>query len=457
MSNNSKHSVNMSVVSLGVLVLVTFFTALYMKGLNSGIPLYYDSIGYSATVGGTFVAVFTIASTVMRLFGGQLTDHFSHYKVLLGSLGGLLVGVALPAIWDAFAVVMVSRVIQGASFALATNVMTVAVMGTASKKHIGRRVGIKGAGTSLGTMLGALLSTWLLDGAGYHWFYVFYAALMVVAIIATIVLNRMEHAQASKEAAQSDGEAADSTGDKVAAKAEGADAAKAASAKDASQKEGEAENASAGDSKASRKQAEKKRLHDLIAPYFIPSVFPFLAMSFARRLPKGFCISFVLIFAKHVGIEMGAAFFVAAGATTLMCRLFGGKLFDSDRTWLLLPLMSVQIIGFALLAIWPCFPTLIVAAIGYGISVGTSSPFIKTLTAKSVPKEHWGVVNGELYFFGDMGKALGAFCGGLLIDATSKAFVPEIALIFAAITSVFTAVALIAGHRAKKRRDASVS
>ena len=44
MADKSNHKLNGSIVSLAVLVLVTFLTALYMKGLNSGIPLYYDSI-----------------------------------------------------------------------------------------------------------------------------------------------------------------------------------------------------------------------------------------------------------------------------------------------------------------------------------------------------------------------------------------------------------------------------
>lgn len=87
-----------------------------------------------------------------------------------------------------------------------------------------------------------------------------------------------------------------------------------------------------------------------IAPYLFPQVAPFLAISFARRVPKGLRISFVLIFAKNAGIAMGAAFFVVAGATTLLCRLCGGKLFDSDKTWLLWPLISVQLTALALLA-----------------------------------------------------------------------------------------------------------
>lgn len=437
--NNAKDAANTdggskSIAPFVVLVIVTFFTALYMKGLNSGIPLHYDDLGYSATVGGTFVAVFTIASTVMRLIGGQITDRFSHFNVLLASLAGLFIGVALPAVFDQFAVVMVSRVIQGASFALATNVMTVAVMGTATRKHIGRRVGIKGAGTSLGTMLGALLSTLLLEDAGYKGFYWFYAAIMFVAIIAIIILKKTERAK-SKKQPENAGAAANAT----------------SASENASVKKGDASTSAEDKNNTSNaSKSRKERFREFIAPYFMPHVYPYLAISFARRMPKGFCISFMLIFAKHAGIAMGAAFFVAAGATTLICRLCGGKLFDSDKTWLLWPLISTQIVGFVILAIAPSFATLIIAAIGYGISVGTTSPFIKTLTAKATPKEHWGVVNGEVYFFGDMGKAVGAFCGGLLIDATSKMFVPEIAIGFGVITSIFTAIALLFGHRAKK-------
>lgn len=452
MGDKGKRTLSSATVSLIVLVAVTFFTALYMKGLNSGIPLYYDSIGYSATIGGTFVAVFTLASTVMRLVGGQVTDHFPHYKVLLGSLAGLGLGVAIPALWDNFYVVMGARVLQGASFALATNVMTVAVMGSASKKHLGRRVGIKGAGTSLGTMLGALVATWLLDSAGYQGFYLFYAGLMVVAITAVVILHRSEKARAKRLEATDEADRKSMAG----AEEEGAHGAAAAEHGDAT---GTAAAQTANASALSRttcpaKPSFKQRVHAFIAPYLFPQVAPYLAISFARRVPKGLCISFVLVFAKHAGIAMGAAFFIAAGATTLICRLCGGKLFDSNKTWLLWPLLSVQIIGFAILAIAPSFATLLVAAVGYGISVGTSSPFVKTITAKATPKEHWGVVNGEVYFFGDLGKATGAFVGGLIIDATAKTLLPEIALGFALFTSAVTGIALLVGRRLQAKRAA---
>ncbi len=426
MFGKTSHPGKETAASLSVLVLVTFVTSLYMKGLNTGIPLHYDSLGYSATLSGTFVAVFTLASTAMRLVGGQVTDRFPHFKVLVASLVGLLVGAAIPALFDGFYVAMASRVLQGACFALATNVTTVTVMGSASKKHLGRRVGIEGAGTSLGTMFGALVATWLLDGVGYRGFYLAYAVLMLIAIAAVVLLQHQKHDQANDPHVMQ----------------EPAPTTMAPGAKDVH---------------AEPKPPLAQRLRNLIAPYLMPQLAPYMAISFARRLSRGFCVSFILIYAKVAQIPMGPTFFIAAGATTLACRLFGGKLFDSTKTWLLLPLLSVEIIGFGALWLAPSFGTFMAAAVCYGIAIGTASPFLKTLTVKAAPQEHWGVVNGELYFFGDLGKALGAFGGGLLIDATAKTCVPQIALGFAVLTSVVTALALLLGHRrttGRGRQDA---
>ena len=429
MNTHSKHS--HADIILFVLVLVTFFTSLYMKGLNSGIPLHYDDLGYSATVGGTFVAVFTLASTVMRLVGGQLTDHFPHFKVLVASLVGSLLGVLFPALWSNFYVDMASRVIQGASFALATNVMTVAVMGSASKKHLGKRVGIKGAGTSLGTMLGALVATGLLDHRGYQAFYWFYTLLMGLSLGIVYLLHWRERSWA-----------------------------KAQKNPDSSAQESEAKTSAIPQAthptaqKPTGHQGSSSRLRELLAPYFIPDVIPYLIISFVRRAPKGFCIAFILVFAKHAHIASGALFFAVVGAAMLACRLLCGKLFDSDRVWLMMPIFCAQAAGFGLLALFPSFPTLMIAALGYGIAVGTTSPFIKALTVKGVPKEHWGVVNGELYFFGDLGKALGAFLGGVIIDGVGKLFIPQIAFGFTVITALGTLFTLLWSQRRGKRRQA---
>ena len=396
-----------STTVLIVLVIVTFFTSLYMKGLNSGIPYYYDSIGDSAAIGGTFVAVFTLSSTVMRLVGGQITDHFPHYAVLLTSLGVMLAGVAVPMVFPVFYVAMLSRILQGGAFAVATNVMTVTIAGSSKKQHIGKRLGIKGAGTSLGTMCGAAVSVWLLETLGYRWFYAFYATLMVVALIAVLLLRRSQRRK-------------------------GVDAA-----------------ATAGDAKGKGQAIGGWR--GFIAPFLLPEAMPFMIISFAKRLPTGFCVAFILIFCRHAHIPAGATFFVVVGITTLIIRLTGGKVFDSDKSFLLLPLQSVQIAGFIVLCIWPCFATLMVAAVGYGISVGTTSPLIRALNVKATPKEHWGAVNGELFFFSDIGKAAAAFFGGLIIDAVSKTHIPEIALGATIVSSLLTALALLVGHFVWKR------
>lgn len=414
-----------SIASLGVLVFVTFLTSLYLKGLDSGIPLYYDSLGKSASLGGTFVAVFTLASTAMRLIGGQITDRFPHFKVLIVSLIGLLIGAVLPMISGEYWVVVISRIVQGASFALQANVVTVVVMGSGSKAHIGKRIGIKGVGTSLGTMFGALVATLLLDDFGYEAFYGFFAVMIVIAIVAVSILRAVEHpTDPAKDPPASDGRASDGH----------------SGAADSIQL----------DSEEDETHGAKHSIKDLIAPYLYPQVAPFLAIAFSWKMMRGFCIAFILIFARQAHIGTGASFFMVAGITTMACRLFGGKLFDSNKTFLIFPLMGVEVLGFTLLSFDPTFWTLIVSAICYGVSIGTASPFVKALAAKSTPKEHWGVVNGELFFFGDIGKAIGAFCGGLIIDALGKAFIPQIALGFALFGFVVTGVALLCRWRANR-------
>lgn len=402
-----------SIASLVVLAFVTFLTSLYLKGLDSGVPLYYDSIGGSATLGGTFVAIFTLASTVMRLFGGQITDHFAHYRVLMISLIGLFIGAVIPIISDEFYVVVISRIIQGACFALSANVVTVTVMGSASKDHIGKRLGIRGVGTSLGTMFGALVATALLDHVGYDGFYGFFAAIVIMAMVSVILLKRKE-----ESVSKISDKPTDTTHGKRKDAGEGTEG----------------------------QRTLRDRLVDLIAPYLYVQVVPYLAISFAWRMMRGFCIAFILIFCKYVDLGSGALFFVAAGATTMICRIAGGRLFDSNKAIWLLPFMGVEVIGFAMFSFMPTFPMLIVSAICYGVSIGTASPFVKALAAKATPKEHWGVVNGELFFFGDIGKALGAFCGGLIIDATAKTLIPEIALGFAVFGFMVTALALLFKH-----------
>ena len=297
---------SISTTTLIVLVIVTFFTSLYMKGLNTGIPYYYDMLGYSASIGGTFVAVFTLSSTVMRLVGGQLTDHFPHYRVLLISLVIMFIGAILPAIFNEFYIAMISRVLQGASFAVATNVMTVAVIGSSKKQHIGRRLGINGAGTSLGTMFGALISTGLLDSIGYIGFYGFYALLMVVAIIAVLLLRKtrashgsstLDDASADQSAQAVKDEAANGitsttaqAGNAVSMSAQATSTASGSASTESPVSAGTPADSPTAKTGASKPKDQPKQgfVQEFIAPFLIPQAIPFMVISFARRIPKGF-------------------------------------------------------------------------------------------------------------------------------------------------------------------------
>ena len=397
-----------------VMIAITFFNGLYYKGMDAGIPLHYDDLGMAATVGGTFVAVYTIASTVTRLFAGQLSDDHDHVQVLLGGLGLLLLGALIPALWPEYAVVLVCRVLQGVGFSIATNAITVICLGLSPKKKIGQTVGLKGAGSSLATMLGALLATVLLTMVGYQGFFWFYVALMAVGMVAAVLAARSRRMQAQRDYHRQE-------------------IAKRRAAEKAAEASGHGENA----------------FQRWLRSFWLPGAFPYALIEFARRCPKGICITFVLIYAKHLGLGTGAYFFVIAGVFTLLGRLLGGKLYNNARPWLLVPMVGVGAVGFLPLMFCPTVWALGVAGAFYGITIGTSSPLLKTLTAKAVSKEHWGVANSELYFLGDLGLALGAYGGGILVDALGKAALPAITFWTGVAATALTAVVLVWAKRRK--------
>lgn len=386
-----------------VLIAVTTLNGLYQRGLDSGIPLYYTSIGDSATVGGTLVAIFTVASMVMRLVGGRITDTTDHIHALLAGMGMLLVGAVLPAIWPNFAVVVVARIIQGCGFAFASNVISVLVMDTAPKKKLGQRISYKGIGTSLAMMFGASIATWLLATCSYRVFYAVYALMALAGLVLVLLISRTKEIETARR------------------------------------------------QDAQLRAAAPRRTvgwRETLASYRLPQAVPYTVIQLLRRLPKGACLSFMLVYAKHNGFGTGALFFIVAGLATLICRIAFAGAFNHINRWVLLPMMLIDVLGFGLLAIWPNWGVLIFAAICYGCSIGVMSPALKTLTSQSVGKAHWGVANGELQFMGDIGRALGAFLGGVCIDMTSQAHIPLIICLFAAVGSVLTAFVLAVGTRA---------
>lgn len=385
-----------------VLIAVTTLNGLYQRGMDSGIPLYYTSIGDSATVGGTLVAIFTIASMIMRLVGGRITDTTDHIHALLAGMGMLLIGAVLPAIWPALWVVTIARVIQGCGFAFASNVISVLIMETAPKKKLGQRISYKGVGTSLAMMFGAAIATWLLSTCSYRMFYVVYALMALVGLILVLIIA---HAPTIEQVRRQDVQT------------------------------------------RAHMQSATTDWRAVVASYKLPQAVPYTIIQLLRRLPKGACLSFMLVYAKHNGFGTGALFFIVAGLATLVCRIVFAGAFNHINRWTLLPMILLDVLGFGLLALRPNWIMLMLAAVCYGCSIGVMSPMLKTLTSQSVSKEHWGVANGELQFMGDIGRALGAFLGGVCIDMTTQAHIPLIICLFALVASVLTTIVLAAMPR----------
>lgn len=299
--------------------------------------------------------------------------------------------------------VVVSRVIQGCGFAFSSNVISVLIMETAPAKKLGQRISYKGVGTSLAMMFGAAIATWLLSTCSYRMFYAAYALMAIAGLVLVLLIrNAPTVAQARAQDAQA---------------------------------------------RAARAKEGRPGWRATLASYRLTPAMPYTVIQLLRRLPKGACLTFMLVYAKEAGLGSGALFFIVAGLATLICRIAFAGSFNHINRWTLLPMMLLDVLGFGLLAIRPEWPTMLIAAVCYGCSIGVMSPMLKTLTSQAVSKEHWGVANGELQFMGDLGRALGAFLAGVCIDMTSKAAIPAVICLFAVVASVLIALTLALAGR----------
>ena len=84
--------------------------------LNTILPVYVVSIGYSTMVAGLTVTLYSLSALLFRPFAGLVADKTGRYPVLIVGTVVLCVAVGLNALVLPVAVLLLVRCLQGAGF-----------------------------------------------------------------------------------------------------------------------------------------------------------------------------------------------------------------------------------------------------------------------------------------------------------------------------------------------------
>ncbi|HUO46666.1 MAG TPA: MFS transporter [Acidimicrobiia bacterium] len=134
------------------------WTAVAVDLLSFGIvipllPLYADSFGASPAAIGLILASYSVAQLLLAPFWGRLSDRLGRRPVLLVTLAGSTLGSLVLGLAGSIPMLVVGRIIDGASGASVALARTV-VADIASPEHRSRLMGLLGAAFGVGFVVG---------------------------------------------------------------------------------------------------------------------------------------------------------------------------------------------------------------------------------------------------------------------------------------------------------------
>lgn len=125
-------------------------------------------------------------------------------------------------------------------------------------------------------------------------------------------------------------------------------------------------------------------------------------------------ITFLPILALHTNLTGSSLFYFIYALTALLIRTPAGRISDRiGRTRVIIPSITLTIIGLALVAISSSYLMLGFAALIYGLGFGATYPVIGAMIADNSPSELRGLTFGFFAGSFDFGLLIGALLGGM--------------------------------------------
>ena len=155
-------------------------------------------------------------------------------------------------------------------------------------------------------------------------------------------------------------------------------------------------------------------------------------------MPYGAVTSFIAIYAISSGIGNSGTFFCLMAVTTVIARLFLGKMADKnlESGAVIAGCISIAI-ALALLGFGKSSISFMLAALIYGIGFGMVPPTMQALAMRNAPAEKRGAASSTYLCGFDIGIGLGSAVSGFLIKYIGYQHMFLAMLVFVAAAAVF--------------------
>lgn len=344
------------------LVLITLLAFTVRQMAMSSFPMLVNWAGGSVALAGGLTMLLTVASLVMRLFSGPLTDKLGRHKVMLIGVLLYLFSMLLIALWPAMGVIAAMQLLFGAGIANLTTASGAAVVDVTPPSRLGEGLGYYTLGNSIAMAIGPSLGLALI-GSTENYAAMYFCAAALLAVTGVLCWQVRYQAPPTE-------------------------------------------------------LHKKFDLREVLEPATIPaSVIQFFAIfSFTS------VISYVASYAQQQGIGGVGSFFVVYAVGMILVRLVVGKVVDRYSEKLVTVLAFLVMAGAFVGIVYAVdLAALMAAALALGFGQGAVMPALQKAAMKYVPPQRRGAGNATYQLFADIGTGFGAAVWGVLAETAGYA------------------------------------
>ena len=370
---------------------VALFCFMSGQGLNSGISVYINRLGGSATLAGIGAAVFSGAAIVGRLVSGPLAD--TRGRLIVMASGGvvMLAGMLGAGAFNDLDYLMLWRTLQGLGFSAVTTAAATAAADVLPVERLGEGIGYYGLGQAIAMTMGPAVAIALVSTdppENLFWGLSVAAALVLVLCL---FCRYEKHPERLPETATYRTQMA-------------------AKAKKGSEAPVEHEH-----------EKQHGPLGSIFEPKALVGGIPFMVLSPAY----GFGIFFTGLLGASLGVGNAGLFYTLSAIAMIVVRLSSKAFMDR--------VLAIKLFAVAVAAGVVCFSMLLVttlpvlegpardivfyaAGIFYGVSLGMALPVNQAVAVKNSPAERWGAANGLFLMLMDLGIGAASVVWGMTND-----------------------------------------
>ncbi|MBY0122953.1 MFS transporter [Bacillus sp. S/N-304-OC-R1] len=342
----------------------SFFIFIGFYILLTTLPIYVlDNLHGNETQVGLILSVYLIAAVLCRPFTGKWLDELGRKKILLFAVFIFAISSILYFWTDSLPLLLALRFVHGIGFGMATTATGAIVADLIPNERKGEGLGYYAMFMNLAMVIGPFTGLTIIQYASFYWIFGLCSILGIFALALSLIVRIPVNS-----------------------------------------------------SNAGKKAVAKITLSALFEKKAIPVsiVAGVLAMGYSGIL------SFISVYAKHLGLLSAASFFfVVYAASILISRPFTGKWFDLyGENRIIYPSIILFALGLLLLSQANNTFLFLLSGALIGLGYGTLSPGLQTIAIQKSDPSKRGLATSTFFTFLDSGIGVGSYVLGVIVVYT---------------------------------------